>query len=106
MADRPAYLVTPFPIFRERLRLWGSIAKRLGLSNWFVAALRHIDRQLHERPTEWGDPLFTLKAARLQVFQANHEHFLVSYGVHLVQPLVFVRSIDLMNGSPLIGREN
>lgn len=108
MADNGAarYTVTPLTEVLDRFKGWAEVAARNGVRDWYAAALRHINRQLTHRPTEWGDPLFTYRGLRLQMFQGVHEQFVVVYGVHTDRPVVFVRNVMRMRDEPLDdGRE-
>lgn len=104
MADENLYTVVPIPDALERMRDWGQPAVRLGLGDWYMRSMRHVDQQLQVRPVPWGDPLFDYHEARLHVFQANHENFIVTYAVHFDRRIVFLRNLELLDGSPLFGR--
>ena len=103
MADQSEFRVVFFPNVRDQLTFFSRIAARMNLASWLVSALRTIDRKLHENPWTWGDPLFEFPAAELSVYQGCHENFVVTYAVHSKQPVVFVRQIQILAGSPLFG---
>jgi hypothetical protein len=105
MADETRYTVAPLANVLQRVLSLGEIAARLGEMEWFARAMRHIDQQHQTRPTTWGDPAFDYRHARLQVFQANHENFIIQYAVHMDRPVVFLRNIELLAGSPLFGMQ-
>ncbi len=106
MAGEHPYKVAYLRAALNRIDQLGRLAARAGHWVWFVDAMRAIEDRLHSDPESWGDPLFEYTAARLRNYQANHEQFIVHYAIHRDRTVVFVRSIELMSGSPLFGHEN
>ena len=105
MAAERRYKVAYLRVVLNRVDQLGRLAARLGRWVWFVDAMRAIEDRLQCDPDTWGDPQFDYLAAQLRNNQAYHEHFVVNCAIHLDRPVVFVRSIELMSGSPLFGHE-
>lgn len=76
-----------------------------GLSGRFGAALKAILHRLKTDAREWGEPQFTLKGMKAVVRTAIHDGIRVSYAVHEVQPVVFVRLPRASVGHPLHRQE-
>lgn len=105
MAAERRYKVAHVRVVLDRVEKLGRMAATLGHWVWFVDAMRAIEDRLQSDPESWGDPQFDYPSARLRNYQAYHEQFVVNYAIHLDQPVVFVRSIEFMSGSPLFGQE-
>lgn len=103
---QPPYTVSVPQFLRERFRPWLELARRLGMSASYVADLKLLDRQLLYSPATWGDPLWDLPNARLQIRRGMTDHLIVIYGVHFDQPLVFVRDLVLRPGRPMANAED
>jgi hypothetical protein len=66
-----------------------------GLGDAFLDALRFIEKNLRNDPIHFGDPLYTLPAAKLIVYLRAVYPVAVDYGVHQEKAIVFIRSIRL-----------
>lgn len=96
----PPYTIAPTTDVLNQMKAWAAEATRLGLREWYAAALRFINDRLTHHPAEWGDPLFTYRHLELQMFQGNHEQFLVIYGVHAGRRIVYLRAITRLTEEP------
>ncbi len=72
-------------------------ADHAGRGAEFVAAFRHIVRQLQQDPWTFGEPTFRLPALKLQVRTAANAMLVVDYGVHEEKSLVFIRGFKMLS---------
>jgi len=68
-----------------------------GRGETLLSAFRQILDRLKREPLRFGEPLYRLPALELSIRQGSIRPLLVNYAVHFTQPLVFVRSIKLLD---------
>lgn len=66
------------------------------MASGFLAALRTIYERLQKDPMQFGEPLYTLPAMKLLVYQVVVGPVVVDYAVHQGKPLVFLRGVKLL----------
>jgi hypothetical protein len=66
-------------------------ALQSGMGTHFVTAFRQILGHLRQNPCEFGEPLYSLAALKLQVRKGAIAPLVVTYGVHDEKPLVFIQ---------------
>src|SRR6266436_5721132 len=72
-------------------------AAHQGEGKRFLAALRTIHDRLRKDATNFGEPLFHLRALKLMVYQVVILPVVVIYVVHEEKPLVFLKSVKLLS---------
>jgi hypothetical protein len=78
------------------LRECQDFANHGGFGPAFLAAVKYIHQQLRTSADTFGEPLFDLPDARLQVRKAVIRPAVVEYGIHYKDPVVFIRSFRLL----------
>jgi hypothetical protein len=89
------------PRARQQVNALALRAAASRFSTSFAEELARVVELLETRPREWGDPLYSLQAARLSVYRGLHAQIWVRFGVHEVQSLVFVQAVGLLPRHPL-----
>ena len=105
MAETPA---GPFRVIyseriRQRVRLLGAVAVRLGVGQEFVDALKVVTEALASEPLEWGDRQYRLHAMGLLNCHRLYSIFHVSYAVDEDRRIVYLKEIEPRPGHPLAG---
>lgn len=95
------YRVVASGAILQQLRRWADLARNRGVLEPYVQILKTIETNLRTRPLDWGDPLYRYQHLELSVCRGLHGYFLVEYGVHERERLVFVRQYRLVPGNPL-----
>jgi len=72
-----------------------------GIEARVLAALKVIGQRLESEPARFGEALFHLEAARLQVRMGIENPLVVYYALHQDQPWVFVQRIHPLSGHGL-----
>ena len=72
-------------------------AEHRGEGQQFLDALRVIHHRLRRDAAHFGEPLFRLRALKLVVYQVVIAPVVVVYVVHEEKPLVFLRSVKLLD---------
>ena len=62
-------------------------------------AMRQIGQRLAHSPRSIGDPLYHLRAAKLEVRGLSHASLDIAYAVHESEPLVIIRSVTSYPGT-------
>jgi hypothetical protein len=75
---------------REALRVLVQRATVAGQAGVLLTALKALDRHLKFEPFAFGECLYTLKQANLEVRVGGEEFLSVRFGVHLEKNLVIV----------------
>ena len=65
-----------------------------------LAAIRRVRSRLRGDPRRYGEPRYTLREMRLQVFSMVVPPLYVEYGVHEEQPVVFIRRVVYIPAPP------
>jgi hypothetical protein len=91
-----SYRVIMAEQIRTRLRQLHQQAFQRGTGHEFLDALRQILRQLRDTPLTFGEPLYRLPTLQLAVRQGMIGPLVVDYGVHEIQPLVFVSGFKVL----------
>jgi uncharacterized membrane protein YhfC len=99
--EGPPYAVTYFPWQLAKLRAWGRLALRVGLSTDYAAALRALEDGLGTRPLEWGEAKFDNDRMNATICVKMTRTFVVYYAVHRERPVVLVQDVRLNPRSPL-----
>jgi hypothetical protein len=63
--------------------------------------LLHIERELQERPLEWGEPAFHVRSMALISCVGFRDRIRVDYSVHERNPVVYIRLFEPQLGHPL-----
>lgn len=100
MGKTSPYKVVRSELHRIKLLEWIEKAADLDKRKAFVEILQEVERRLKFDPSVWGDPIFDLRKLQLQVFRGIHKCFVVEFGVHEEQRIVFIRSYALIAGHP------
>jgi len=87
----PSYSVSMSQQTRSLLKKLHLEAVQLGIGAQFLAAFRQILSQLQQNPCEFGEPLYSLAALKLQVRKGVIAPLVVTYGIHDEKPLVFIQ---------------
>lgn len=74
-------------------------AVQKGRGQEVLSAARAINDRLQSDPREFGEPRYSLREAKLEVFVRGVPPLLVFYAVHKTKPLVFVRTIEALPGA-------
>ena len=85
---------------RSALQRLAEKAKQLQLGPQFVLAVKTIDRRLRSDPLMFGEPLYNLKSANLQVRICNEKFLFVRFAVDKQRRLIYVADCI---GSPSLG---
>lgn len=85
---------------RDRLKYLVHRSIVLGARDRFARALTEIETALRTTPTTWGDPIRRLDALRLTHYRRVHDRIVVYYGVHDVEPVVWLTAVDPLRNSP------
>jgi hypothetical protein len=91
------YHVSMSQVQRARLLQLRQEQDALGRGPRFVAAFREIIRRLQRDPLVFGEELFTLPIAQLNVRTAAIHPIVVDYAVHEERKLVFIRGFKVMS---------
>jgi hypothetical protein len=86
----PEFKVIYTESVRETLRMLVQRARAAGRAGHFLAALKALDRNLKFQPHSFGETLYTLKQAKLEVRVGGEDFLSVRFGVHLEKKLVIV----------------
>jgi hypothetical protein len=81
---------------RNEIRDLVAKAIKLGTGAECLQALEKIDRQLHQDALGFGEPLYSLPAAKLKVRHAAISPLSAIWAVHDEQSLVFVKNVTLL----------
>jgi hypothetical protein len=84
-------------VVRDRVRELHRREAEAGRGQHFVSAFREIVARLQREPLEFGEPRYRLPVLRLLVRQGGIHRVVVSYAVHEVHPLVFIRGIAVLS---------
>ena len=76
-------------------------ARRLGITQEFIATIRSVHGNLATAPHTWGEPIHHYRAAKLIRRKTIHNRILVVYAVHEEKPVVFVQECRPIQGHPL-----
>ena len=68
-----------------------------GRGETLLAAFRQILDRLKREPLRFGEPLYRLPGLELSIRQGSIRPLLVNYAVHFTRPLVFLRSLKLLD---------
>jgi hypothetical protein len=80
----------------ERVRQLQRQASREGRGREYLEAIRTVVERLRTDPTEFGEPLYRLRALRVQVRSASVRPLFIDFGVCEDLPLVFLKSVKLL----------
>lgn len=72
-------------------------AAQQGRGMEFIHAYEEAIRHLKIDPLEFGEPLYHLQKLNLQIRHGAISPLVVTYGVHLEQPLVFIQGFRLLS---------
>lgn len=97
----PLYRVVLTEDVKAVIRQLVGRARALGVSVRLSEALRTIERELEQRPAEWGDPHRHYPDARLTTYLRVHDELAVAYAVHGVKPVLWVTDIVPVLKHPL-----
>ncbi len=61
-------------------------------------AMRQVGQRLARAPRGVGEPLYRLRAAKLEVRSLTHASLYIQYCVHESEPLVIIRSVTSFHG--------
>lgn len=92
----PQYQVVYAESVRQTLNDLVPRVVQQGLAPTVLSALRTLDERLHEEPRLYGEPKYRFRALRLELRVAIEPPLVVHFTVHDEQPLVFVKSIQLL----------
>jgi hypothetical protein len=82
----------------EQIELY-TRALQKGQGQEVLSAARIIDERLQSDPRNFGDPHYSLRQAKLEVFVRGVPPLLVYDAVHRTKPLVFVRKMEALPGA-------
>jgi hypothetical protein len=86
---------------RDELRRLIHRSVVVGVRDRFAHSLAEIESALQHRPREWGDPVATLQGLRLTRYRRVYDRLLVTYVVHLDQPIVWLLGVEPLKKSPM-----
>jgi hypothetical protein len=95
------YRVVRSEAIRQRLKQWGEAAEKVGLIDTYAEALQAIEEKLVNEPLTWGDPLYPLRHLELMIHRGIYWVFVVEYGVHERERVVFIKEYRLLPNNPL-----
>ena len=81
---------------RTKLEELQVVVKQQGKQDRFSSALLAIDRPLHDSPMDFGEPLYSLPHAELQVRHGIITPLAVYYAVHQKASIVFLQDFRLL----------
>ena len=84
-------------IQKKFLRLYRK-AKKLGLGPAVRTAVKDIYQHLAVDPKSFGEPIYHLAHAKLEIYVRLYQPLVVHYGIHQDQDLVFIKAIDWLPG--------
>jgi hypothetical protein len=88
---KPSFKVAYSEAVKNALKDLVERAAREGYGKQILAALKTIDEQLRSNARKFGDPLYNLPKAKLQMMHRLLAPLVVYYAVHLEKPVVIVR---------------
>jgi hypothetical protein len=94
---KPAYRVALLADARQQFMALLNTARTTAEGDALVAALKRVEKILGSRPADAGEPMYHLRAARLQIRQVTVAPLHVEYGLHEEQPVVIIRRIAGLN---------
>jgi hypothetical protein len=97
----PHYRVIYSDVVRERLKQLADRAKQLGIGRAYLDSLRGLDQRLHKDPLHFGEALFRLKPAGLEVRVGGVRFLFERYGVDEQRRLVYVIDCTVASGTGL-----
>jgi hypothetical protein len=94
-----AYKVLANSAVRQQLRDLQVRAAEAGLGPAVLAAMKAMHRWLRHDPLALGEPLYHLYQLNMQVRVAVIPPLRIHYAVHQVEPIVFIKGVDLLTGA-------
>jgi len=93
-----SYRVTATGLARAQLLALASSSLYNSGQKEMTRAMRQVVQRLAHTPRSVGDPLYTLRAAKLVVRSVSHASLYIQYGVHETEPLVIIRFVASFRG--------
>jgi hypothetical protein len=88
----------------QKLQRWGEWARRSGVLDDYLVALKTINFRLSFEPAEWGEPRYTLHELELDIRLGTFDMLNVWYGVSEARRIVYVKVFqfrgDYAHGQP------
>lgn len=97
------YRVSHSGALREQLERLLDLARIRGVHHRVAHALIEIEGHLELHPESWGDPTHELPALQLKMYRRVYDKLSIQYGVHTLQPVVFLIGITPKLDHPLAG---
>jgi hypothetical protein len=91
------YKVSLSQALKESIKKSYREAALRGTAKQFLEALRIIHHRLRRDAPNFGEPLYHLRALKFVVYQVVVSPVVVVYVVHEEKPLVFLRSVRLLD---------
>jgi hypothetical protein len=95
-SGNPPYTVEYSRVVLEEAKQLMNQAVQEGIGDQVMEAFQRIDDALRADPWLFGEPLYRLRALKLQVRSGMILPVKVSYAVHEERPLVFVRGFHVL----------
>src|SRR5436190_15211340 len=89
----PPYRVEYLPTAKRGLLQLYLTAKRSSRLADLIAVAENVEHRLRSEPLVFGEPIYDLHHARIQIRVGVQGPLVLEYGVSLDQPLVFVREV-------------
>lgn len=101
MSSAQPYQVAYAGAAKALVRELYSDAAKAGIVMRISKSLREVEGHLELHPTDWGDPFRHLHYAKITVYRRVHDQLNIEYGVHTIEPLVWVSLVEPVLGHPL-----
>jgi hypothetical protein len=97
-SEGPRYRAVYPELVKQKLWQLSETARQRRLSTEFLSVLRAIDHRLQSDPGNFGEVIYHLKNAQLEVRHGVYGFLSVHFAVDAIRLLVYVHQVEMMSG--------